>query len=61
MHNILLCAHNVMMSRHACIQIGNLSKKTRVVRIKNVLTDQVDAIEVPSEESITEIRERCVM
>ena len=39
-------------------QIGNLSSKTRVVRIKNVLTSQEDTIEVPSEEMVVEIRER---
>ena len=40
------------------MQIGNLSKKTRVVRVKNVLTSQEDTVEVPSEETIAEIRER---
>lgn len=39
-------------------QIGQLSRKTRVVRIKNVLTEQEDQLEVPSEETIAEIRER---
>lgn len=38
--------------------IGNLSNKIRVVRIKNVLTSQEDTIEVPTEETINEIRER---
>lgn len=38
--------------------IGNLSARTRVVRIKNVLTGQEDKLEVPSEEAIVEIRER---
>mmetsp|Transcript_39741 Transcript_39741/g.118271 ORF Transcript_39741/g.118271 Transcript_39741/m.118271 type:complete len:226 (+) Transcript_39741:152-829(+) len=38
--------------------IGQLSAKTRVVRIKNVLTEQEDTVEVPSEEAVVEIRER---
>ena len=41
-------------------QIGNLSSKTRAVRVKNVLTSQEDTIEVPTEETIAEIRERSV-
>ena len=45
---------------HAPLQIGNLSARTRVVRVKNVLTAQEDRIEVPSEEAIVEIQERCV-
>ncbi|GIL88451.1 hypothetical protein Vretimale_15393 [Volvox reticuliferus] len=39
-------------------QIGYLSARTRVVRIRNVLTDQEDQIEVPCEEKLVEIRER---
>lgn len=39
-------------------QIGRLSMKTRVVRMKNVLTSQEDCLEVPEEESLVEIRER---
>jgi len=39
-------------------QVGNLSKRIRLVLIKNVLTGQEDTIEVPSEETIAEIRER---
>ncbi|KAG2493285.1 hypothetical protein HYH03_008421 [Edaphochlamys debaryana] len=39
-------------------QIGWLSARTRVIRIRNVLTDQEDQIEVPCEEKLVEIRER---
>ena len=39
-------------------QLGNLSSRVRVVRMKNVLTKQEDTIEVPSEETVVEIRER---
>ncbi len=39
-------------------QIGSLSSRTRVVRVKNVLTGQEDCLEVPSEENVVEIRER---
>ncbi|EFJ51680.1 hypothetical protein VOLCADRAFT_79473 [Volvox carteri f. nagariensis] len=39
-------------------QIGFLSARTRVIRIRNVLTDQEDQIEVPCEEKLVEIRER---
>jgi hypothetical protein len=34
------------------VQIGNLSNKIRVVRIKNVLTSQEDTVEVPTEVSV---------
>ncbi len=37
-------------------QIGLLSARTRVIRIRNVLTDQEDQIEVPCEEKLVEIR-----
>ncbi|KAF5826644.1 hypothetical protein DUNSADRAFT_2455 [Dunaliella salina] len=39
-------------------QLGRLSSKLRVVRIKNVLTGQEDNMEVPCEETVVEIRER---
>ncbi|PNW78294.1 hypothetical protein CHLRE_09g403200v5 [Chlamydomonas reinhardtii] len=39
-------------------QIGLLSARTRVIRVRNVLTDQEDQIEVPCEEKLVEIRER---
>lgn len=39
-------------------KVGYLSLRTRIVRIKNVLTCQEDQLEVPSEETIAEIRER---
>ncbi|GMH44232.1 hypothetical protein BSKO_12166 [Bryopsis sp. KO-2023] len=39
-------------------KVGNLSKKTRVIRVKNVLTGQEDKMEVPSEETVEEIQER---
>lgn len=38
--------------------IGSLSSKVRVVRIKNVLTNQEGMVEVPREETMAEIRER---
>jgi hypothetical protein len=38
--------------------VGELSRATRVVRIRNMLTSQEDHLEVPSEETIGEIRER---
>jgi len=38
--------------------IGNLSARIRTIRIKNVLTGQEDILEVPSEETVVEIRER---
>uniref|UniRef100_A0A7S0YLX7 Cytochrome b5 domain-containing protein 1 n=1 Tax=Polytomella parva TaxID=51329 RepID=A0A7S0YLX7_9CHLO len=38
--------------------LGCLSQKTRIIRIKNVLTEQEDIIEVPAEETLAEIRER---
>mmetsp|Transcript_4249 Transcript_4249/g.4900 ORF Transcript_4249/g.4900 Transcript_4249/m.4900 type:complete len:230 (-) Transcript_4249:194-883(-) len=39
-------------------KVGMLSQKTRVIRLKNVLTGQEDKLEVPAEELIREIRER---
>mmetsp|Transcript_3122 Transcript_3122/g.5306 ORF Transcript_3122/g.5306 Transcript_3122/m.5306 type:complete len:227 (+) Transcript_3122:176-856(+) len=39
-------------------QVGLLSLSTRVIRIKNVLTSQEDKLEVPSEETIRQIRDR---
>ena len=48
------------VSFSSLFQIGNLSSKTRAVRVKNVLTSQEDTIEVPTEETIAEIRERSV-
>ena len=38
--------------------IGHLSAKTRHIRIKNVLTSQHHELEVPSEETINEIKQR---
>lgn len=39
-------------------RIGSLSQRTRVIRIKSVLTEQEDRLEVPCEEKLVEIRER---
>ncbi|KAL6757449.1 hypothetical protein V8C86DRAFT_1828730 [Haematococcus lacustris] len=39
-------------------QVGLLSARIRIIRIKNVLTGQEDHLEVPSEETVVEIRER---
>jgi hypothetical protein len=36
--------------------VGLLSGKTRLVRVKNVLTEQEDAMEVPSEETVGQVR-----
>ena len=40
------------------MQIGQLSKRCRLVRIKNMLTQQEDTLEVPAEEVLSEIRTR---
>lgn len=39
-------------------KVGNLSSKTRGVRVKNVLTGQDDQLEVPCEETIQEFQDR---
>lgn len=39
-------------------RVGNLTTKTRDIRLKNVLTGQEDQLEVPSEETIEEIQQR---
>jgi len=44
--------------RDESLVAGNLSKRTQVMRIKNVLTNQEHRLEVPSEEVIREIRDR---
>lgn len=41
-----------------CCQVGTLSQHVRLIRIKNVLTEQEDQLEVPAEESVGEIRQR---
>lgn len=55
-------AYAVLLTHLMCFfpaaQLGNLSSRVRVVRMKNVLTKQEDTIEVPSEETVVEIRER---
>jgi hypothetical protein len=38
------------------LQVGLLSSKTRLVRVKNVLTEQEDTMEVPSEETVGQVR-----
>jgi cytochrome b involved in lipid metabolism len=40
------------------IQVGKVSKRTQVIRVKNVLTSQEHKLEVPSEEIVREIRDR---
>jgi len=35
--------------------VGLLSSQTRLVRIKNVLTEQQDTLEVPTEETLLEV------
>lgn len=37
------------------MQVGLLSSKTRLVRVKNVLTEQEDLLEVPSEETVGQV------
>ncbi|KAK9806145.1 hypothetical protein WJX72_003194 [[Myrmecia] bisecta] len=39
-------------------RIGALTSRTRVVRIKNVLTEQEDRMEVPQEETLEEVQNR---
>lgn len=41
---------------HAMLQVGLLSSQTRLVRIKNVLTEQQDTVEVPTEETLLQVR-----
>jgi hypothetical protein len=41
------------------VQVGLLSKQARLVRIKNVLTEQEDVMEVPSEETLGQESCRC--
>jgi hypothetical protein len=40
------------------LQKGQLSQRSRMIRIKNVLTQQEHVLEVPSEELLSEIRTR---
>lgn len=40
------------------VQVGKLAQRTRVIRVRNVLTEQEDEIEVPSECTVSEIREQ---
>ncbi|GBF98786.1 hypothetical protein Rsub_11368 [Raphidocelis subcapitata] len=44
--------------RDPLLRVGTLSDATRVVRIKNVLTGQEDALEVPGEEVVAEVQQR---
>lgn len=37
------------------LQVGLLSSQTRLVRIKNVLTEQQDTVEVPMEETLLQV------
>lgn len=39
------------------LQVGLLSGKTRLVRVKNVLTEQEDVLEVPTEETVGQVTE----
>jgi hypothetical protein len=41
------------------VQVGLLSSHTQLVRIKNVLTEQQDTMEVPTEETLLEVRTPC--
>lgn len=36
-------------------QVGLLSSRTQLVRVKNVLTEQQDTLEVPTEETLLEV------
>jgi hypothetical protein len=40
------------------MQKGKLSLECRIIRVKNVLTQQEHTLEVPAEETLAEIRER---
>jgi hypothetical protein len=40
------------------MQRGRLAARIRLVRVKNVLTQQEDTLEVPAEEALSEIRTR---
>lgn len=42
-------------------RVGSLSRALRLIRIKNVLTEQEETLEVPEEETIVEIRERYLL
>lgn len=37
------------------LQVGLLSSQTRLVRIKNALTEQQDTVEVPMEETLLQV------
>jgi hypothetical protein len=43
------------MHAMVCAQVGLLSRQTRLVRIKNVLTEQQDTVEVPTEETLLQV------
>lgn len=43
------------MHAMVCAQVGLLSSQTRLVRIKNVLTEQQDTVEVPTEETLLQV------
>eukprot|EP00879_Flechtneria_rotunda_P007962 GHRR01008342.1.p1 GENE.GHRR01008342.1~~GHRR01008342.1.p1 ORF type:complete len:233 (+),score=65.45 GHRR01008342.1:339-1037(+) len=52
------CSVQVPWWKDVTLKVGLLSSKTRLVRIKNVLTEQEDTLEVPSEETVGQIRQR---
>lgn len=48
--------HNVLVLHvHTMLQVGLRSSQTRLVRIKNVLTEQQDTVEVPVEETLLQV------
>ncbi|WIA30013.1 hypothetical protein OEZ86_000110 [Tetradesmus obliquus] len=52
------CSVQVPWWKDITLRVGLLSSKTRLVRVKNVLTEQEDTLEVPSEETVGQVRQR---
>lgn len=44
--------------RDVTLKVGLLSSRTQLVRVKNVLTEQQDTLEVPTEETLVEVQRR---
>lgn len=44
--------------RDATLKVGLLSAATRLVRVRNVLTEQEDTLEVPCEETVAQLQQR---
>eukprot|EP00878_Enallax_costatus_P019323 GHUV01020385.1.p1 GENE.GHUV01020385.1~~GHUV01020385.1.p1 ORF type:complete len:233 (+),score=43.81 GHUV01020385.1:241-939(+) len=52
------CSVQVPWWKYVTLRVGLLSRKTRLVRVKNVLTEQEDVLEVPAEETVGQVRQR---